>query len=340
MAWIAQPFPSLVDPLASFPGKPSNPVGFVAAPGFSSLTPSSGPFTAGNTYSFLDIDAGTSGTLLTANNMTFIGCRFQSNQVANYNIRVTGSNTSFSYCSVTPRVSLATAPPNASWPAASAGKQQVGNGTGYQIDGNSGYQYGLQLDAIIGPVTLDHCDIWGFGNAITWLGTAFQTNVTQCWIHDAADAAAQGYHTDGPGYLNGGTPPSNITISKCTIASIGNTNAIAFQNATSGFSNISVINCYLSGFGDCVNMCNNTAGNSNLTFTGNYFGTDLPWVFAPLHNDYTTQFTGTTNKWRGNTLKVLRGTSPVGGASFSFTLADDGKYLLPNDTLSATDFTG
>jgi hypothetical protein len=34
--------------------------------------------------------------------------------------------------------------------------------------------------------------------------------VENSWIHDAADAAAQMYHTDGPGYLNGGTAPQNI----------------------------------------------------------------------------------------------------------------------------------
>lgn len=96
----------------------------------------------------------------------------------------------------------------------------------------------------------------------------------------------------------------------------------------------------MSGFGNLVDMCHNTTGNANLTFTDNVFGTDLPWVFGPLYTDFTTQFTGGTNLWRRNKLKVLAGTSPVGGSLFSFTSADDGKFLLPGSTLSTSDFTG
>ena len=70
--------------------------------------------------------------------------------------------------------------------------------------------------------------------------------------------------------------PSNILIQHNTIASIGNTNAIAFQAATSGYDNIQIIDNYLSGFGYLVAL--GTGGGqqfSNSSFTNNVFGTDL-----------------------------------------------------------------
>ena len=65
------------------------------------------------------------------------------------------------------------------------------------------------------------------------------------------------------------TPPQNISILHCTLASIGNTNNIAFQAATSIYNNIKVDGCYLSGYGANTDMCHSVTSSTNLTFTNN-----------------------------------------------------------------------
>jgi hypothetical protein len=225
------------------------------------------------------------------------------------------------------------------WPSASAGQQTTTFSNNVNcIDGNSGHQFPLYLPSISGPITVDHCDIWGFGNAIVFTSSTAPITVNACWIHDAANDSPQSYHTDGPGYENGSTAPQNISITNCTVASIGNTQAIAFQAATSPYANITVSGCYLSGFGATVDMCHNTPGNSALTFTNNTFGTDLPWVFRPLYDDYTNQFRQAGFTWSGNKLKVLPGTSPWSGSLPAWVQGDDGKFLWPDFTLHTIDF--
>src|SRR5262249_5959305 len=173
--------------------------------------------------------------------------------------------------------------------------------------------------------------------AITFMGTSAELTVNSSWIHDGADAAAQQYHTDGPGYLNGGGPPSNVAITNNTIASIGNTNGIAFQAASSPYQNIDVSGNYLSGFGYTADICHETAGSTNITFTDNVLGTDLPWVFGPIYADPTNLFNQATNKWSNNKLKVLPGTAPLSG-SWQWSAQDDGQYLWPDTSTHATDF--
>jgi hypothetical protein len=58
-------------------------------------------------------------------------------------------------------------------------------------------------------------------------------------------------------------------------ATIGNTNGIALQAATSPYVNITVSGNYISGFGYSVDMCHETTGSTHLTFTNNVLGTDL-----------------------------------------------------------------
>ena len=168
-----------------------------------------------------------------------------------------------------------------------------------------------------------------------------EKRIVRCWIHDAANPDAKLYHTDGPGYLDGGVAPSNILIDNCTIASLGNTNGIAFQAASSGYKNVVVQNCYLSGFGYCVDMCHNVLGNSGLKFINNTFGTDIRWPWGPLYMDFATQFgaSQSVNEWRGNKLRVVPGTSKAAAAGFDFAAADDGKFIHPNSTLSTVDWS-
>jgi Right handed beta helix region len=334
-----------------FPGQPGNPVGYAAAPGYpgslkttcisGNTISASGTASAPLVYSFCDFvpNPPSSGTLISGSHLKFIGCRFQSNDVEDYNVQITGSDITIEYSSVTPLVSLATAPPHEAWPSAGAGLQLSGNGTGYQISGNDGYEYGINIPGG-GPVTIDHSDIWGFGNAVVFYSTTAQMTVSNSWIHDAADAAAQMYHTDGPGYLNGGTAPQNVSILNNTIASIGNTNGIAFQATDSVYANIVVSGNYLSGFGYTADMGlpSKTSGFAGMMFTNNVLGTDLPWVFGPIYADESSLFSQSTNTWSGNTLKVLSGTSPIAGSQFTWTPSQSGEYLWPDSTMHTADF--
>src|SRR6266853_1564729 len=229
-------------PSGTFPGQAGNPVGFAAAPGYpGSLTTSSGPFTSGTAanptvISFKDFDAGTSSTNIDANFVTFIGCRFQSNNV-NGNCVSSGAtgcqNIIFSYCSFVPRT-VFTAPSQLSvWPSAGAGQQVIAS-AGY-IDGinaianANGYQFSFDCHNLTdGPITWNHCDFTGFANCINFIGHTAQMTVQDCWIHCSRNTAGLD-HTDGPGYLNGGVEPHNIKIDHCTIASIGSTNGLAMQ---------------------------------------------------------------------------------------------------------------
>jgi len=344
----------------NFPGRPSNPVGFAAAPGFTSLTSSSGPFTSGSPGNptiimFKDFDAGTSSTNIDANWVTFIGCRFQSNATGG-NCVSSGStgcqNIVFSYCSFVPRVALVgNTPPGATWPSAGAGTGAIAN-TGWItgtncIDGNNGYQFGFDCHNLTdGPITWDHCDFWGFANAVNFIGHTAQMIVRDCWIHDARNGTTLSDHTDGPGYLNGGVGPQNVWLDHNTIASIGSQNGIAWQGGTAAYSGMQITRNFCSGFNTTATLFQGVVGsNTNLSFTDNVFGTDLPWVNFPI-TEVFADWTSPNGVWRRNTFRVLPGTSPAAGNQWgiSWTQADSGKFLLPNVnttvTLSTTDYTG
>jgi hypothetical protein len=323
----------------AFPGQLGKPVGYAAAPGYPGALTAAGSVTSNNTYSFRDFNG---LTLSNASNVTFFGCRFKSNSVDFANIRLINCrNIKFDFCSVVPSKHAQPTHPSV-WPSAGAGTSATGNSgyAPYMIPGNDGYQYGIRMEGSTGctDIIVTHCDIWGFGNAIDFAGAAGGILVEDSWIHDAANPDAQGYHTDGPGYLDGGGGRKNIIINRCTIASLGNTNGIAFQAASSRYENITVSNCFLSGFGYCVDMCHNVSGNSGMVFTGNVFGTHVRWHWGPLYANFAGQFGESSNLWRGNKLWVMPGTSKAGSSSFDFTGADDGKFVLPDASLSTADF--
>jgi hypothetical protein len=197
--------------------------GYLRAPGYpgSLTTWPGGSFVANTTYSFydfIDVDA------IVVANVTFIGCRFQSNDMDGPNVWVqfTGAGTAtFSYCTICPKVALVTAPPNAAWPSAGAGVRIAGGDvTAYMIQGSKSYQYGIRC--VDGGLAVNNCDIWGFGNAIDLHDTQ-GTTILDTWIHDASHEVNGGssgnYHQDGVGYLDGGSAIANVTVDHCTIAS-------------------------------------------------------------------------------------------------------------------------
>jgi len=329
---------------ASTPALPSGwpdstNTGYLHAPGYpgSLTTWGGGSLTAGATYSFIDFT--TAGdVLVNVANVTFIGCRFQQNWTDGWAIKVNVNAAlaaTFKFCTIRPHFSVTI--PNAAWPSA---------GTGVDVDGSTGggyepymiayadsYQYGiLQTN---GGILVEDCDIWGFGNSIVLFGT-HQKTIRRCWIHDASEEGSGStmYHQDGPGHLDG-SGCSNVLIEDCTIASLGNTNGIAFQAGT--YNNIIVRRNFLAGFGYTVDMCHNTAGNTNLTFQDNTIATDVSWHFGPIYTNFTN-FSAASNLWRGNKLRVLAGTVPRPGSSPTFTLADHGKFVLPNGSFSTTDY--
>lgn len=77
---------------------------------------------------------------------------------------------------------------------------------------------------------------------------------------------------------------------------------------------------------------------TNSKFTDNFFATDIPWQFSPLHADYTALFHGGGNLWARNKLRVLAGTVPYPGAIPAWTSGQDGQFMWPDGTLHTTDF--
>ena len=370
---------------AAFPGQAGNPVGFAAAPGYpGSLTPFSGSLVSGTSgahqvYSFFDFNNGTFPNLTIGASLQyidFIGCRFQSNAntphpaaPSSSNIHLNGAkNITFSYCSWTPLASKYTIPPNygsgtAAWPASGAGHNVVTQVGGLDTDPTANaiietdaYTYGLLIETnTSGPVSLSHCDFWGFGNAaIDWnTNTTAQFTVDNCWIHDnAAWGSTNDEHIDALGYLLGTSPPSNITISNCTVACIGNNgggDGLAWQGGTANFNNINHIHNYISGYGYTIILAGGDLGGifTNSQFINNVIGTDVQAYWGFLYQDgtipdYSPMFSANGNSWHGNTINVVPGTTYASTVDTraQFTGADNGLFFLPNGTYSATDFSG
>jgi hypothetical protein len=279
----------------------------------------SGPIQSNTTYHFCKFPSGlyigSVDNFIT--DTRFVGCQFLSNSVDNANVTfANGDRITFDYDSFEP--SAVSAPPVA-----------YGNG----------YQYGINQVEDDRPTntlhghafTVDHCDMWGFGNGIQ-LGASTQAEpvvVRNSWFHDASDPGDSGgapiYHTDAILSSDGG--PSYMVIDHNTIVSAGNTNGVAFQYAGTDYTNLTVTNNYVSGFGYTLNI----GGSGHLAssvVTGNVFGTDIQPVFGPLYG-----WGGTGNQWRNNKWHVVPGTSwsPA---------TDDGKYWWPDGTLSDVDYSG
>jgi hypothetical protein len=351
-----------------FPGQVGNPVGFAATPAaaparwagvagtnawpgaFSSLTVFSGTgFTSGSAgtptvISFQDFVGGMdfSVSAFNASQIIFVGCRFQAGTGATINTRFdTGTHISFFYCSITPNPSVAPTVPHAAWPSAAAGTGQSygdGNYASNTISNANGYQYGAvgSVNATFNTFLWDHCDFWGFANSIDFEGgtLAGPVMISDCWFHDGRNDGGLD-HTDGPGYLGGGPGPSNLTITHCTISAMANTDGVAMQGTT--YSTPTVTNNYLTGWNHLIRI----PTISNGTYTGNTIGTDVPW-FVALSNDFSSQFgNGSGNLWRNNKLLVVPGypTSWGSGSAPTWTSANNGNFLLPDTSLSASDWS-
>jgi len=343
-------------PQSPWPGQPGNPVGHTAWSGWTgsfNTTPcgarSSGTSWANATvvqnctYSTaqtiscnycefigVDFNAGAGVTQVNGNHIMFIGCRFQSNDVAGGNVGAPTSFVYFFYDSFTPLASLSTSPPGYTWPSAGAGANSTTISSGANaINGNDGYEYGINLISSSGNVWIDHCDFWGFGDAIVLpSGSSGQITITNNQMHDIADPSIQGYHTDGPGYSNGATGPSNVTIIGNTIAMLGNTNALALQAATGGYQNIYVASNFWSGDNATISWCHpGSVQCTNSYFYANTFGTDVK-DFGAIYSPGAS--IGSGSAWACNTIEVRSGTTWTNNDGWTPTSAMNGQYFVDN----------
>jgi hypothetical protein len=295
----------------------SSNTGYKHAPGYSgSLTVGPTTITTGSTYSHMSFhgcDVGLPGAK--ADNVTFIGCLFWGISPDLPLVKCSGNNITFRYCSFMP----------------------IEGGTPFYATYDESYQYAVLYDGAepgttTGQLTMAWCDVWGFGNGLQLNGSE-QTaphSITNCWFHHAADTdAARGgssgtYHTDAILCTTGGANETYMVITDNSLASLGNTNAIALQrDGGSYYNHITVTNNYLSGFGVTVQIGADGNGNSDIIFTGNIWSTEIKAVYGPLYG-----WGGTDNTWRENRWQVFSG-DPVNPVRL--TTAANGKYWWPTD---------
>jgi hypothetical protein len=293
---------------------PTN-TGHVNAPGYTgSLTAFSGTIQSNTTYTFRSFNGAAVGSAASpVANVTFYGCRFRA--TGDLNVALFGDNITFDYCTFEP--TSVTSPP---------------------VSYSQGYQYGIvaggPYNSFAQKLTVQNCNIWGFGNAIDVTGSTqakpqvFRNN----WIHDPrADGGID--HTDGLGSYSGGGTSRYVVIDNNVIEGVGNTNALGFQAGT--WSNFTITNNLFGGFGYTMSIYANV---SNLTFTDNVFSTRYPVNFGPMREGWGS-YPGTVwrrNKWH----------HPAGAAWGN--AAHDGRYWMPvsgssqNSATftSATDYTG
>lgn len=303
--------------VAKFPDATNT--GYKNAPGYTgTLTNCTGTVIQSNkTYSFCDFsgDVSVGSRTNPVSNVTFYGCRFHGSGTDSALVLLYGDNITFDYSTFEPNVA---APP-------------VSYTQGYQygIEGNGGWYTSVQ------QLTVTRSNFWGFANAIDVTGSTqakphvFRDN----YLHDArADGGVD--HTDGIGQLNGTNAGSHVVLDHNTIVSAGNTNGVAYQTTTC--ENFTVTNNYFSGFGYTVNICGSGAGNKNLLFAGNTFGTDIKPIWGPMYG----WSDGNNNVWKCNKIRFVPGTTWTSGGGWKPVSTDDGKFWLPTSGVSATDYKG
>lgn len=228
--------------------------------------------------------------------VTFRGCRFRSSWNEGWNCQVRdGVNILFEYCTIEPANDQS--PPIAYADAFS-----------YAIDirGES-------------SVTARYCNMYGSGNTIQieQSSAAFPVVVEHCWVHDQADQAGSTYHHDAFLSNNGG--PTHITLHHNTFASGGNTNAIALQSTGTPYSDITITNNLLSGYGYTVNIGDDEGPDcTNITFEDNVFSTEFLPIYGPLKTTWPGLASGSS--WRRNRWRYGGNGDPTA----------NGKFWLPN----------
>lgn len=303
--------PSSVAPTSSgaFPG-PAN-TGYENAPGYpGQLTNCDNLAVKSNTtYSFCDfpngLNVGSADNHLA--NITFVGCRFASDNTEDANVADYGVNIHFSYSTFEPStVSAGTEPTDVSATPISASRS---------------YQYGIDLRSD-GGLTIDHSDFWGFSDAVQFANSsqAYPLVISNSWIHNPSFDATGAAHVDGILDSYGGA--SYMTFDHNTIVGGGNTQALALQGNVA-YDHVTITNNYFSGYGYTLDFGGHTA-STNMVFTGNVWGTDIEPAYGPVYASTSFTTSGLGNVWQGNKLQVVPGTSWM-------SAANNGLYWWPDD---------
>jgi hypothetical protein len=240
-------------------------------------------------------------------NVTFIGCRFAADASDIADVWDYGSSIVFDYDTFEPN----TVP---------IGSEPI-SPEAVPVPNNQGYQYAV-LEEGPGALSVDHSDIWGFANGIQFGSSsrAQPVSVSNSWIHNPRDPGSSD-HTDGIQDYSGGA--SYMVFSHNTIVGDGNTNALALQGATP-YNQVAITGNYFAGYGYMVNSGSDMQ-DTNMTFTGNVWGTDIEPTWGPLYGSamYTTPGLGSV--WSGNTIYVAPGTSWMAPGN-------NGLYWWPTDS--------
>ena len=339
-------------------GGPSN-TGFLNHPSWpgsftGGVNSSSPTYTTGQTVNFVDFtngaQAGTSS--VAANNVTFNGCRFQfsanvSNQGNNSSAQALlyGDNITFNYCTFQPFVS--------NYATELTGEEINGSRSTY-VEYGKAYEFAIVGDGAfnthVAQLTVDHCDFWGFGNALQLAGsTVAKPHVVRyCWFHHGGDpfvenVTADQIHNDC-WLCNDG----NYFGAQClynTMEIWGNTNLLAWQGAGAYDDGVIVGNQFS---GDQESTVISDSGTSvRVTFTDNIFSTRIGRTVGSgdLIRSWAVSDSGTGSLWRRNRWKVaaLAATGNYPASNWG-SPSWDGQYWYPSDNDSgsghATDYTG
>lgn len=188
------------------------------------------------------------------------------------------------------------------------------------------YQQGIKCFGVARGLTVRRCEFWGFGNAIEFEPTnSTITNpvvVEDTWMHHAAAITYSGvdeYHHDG---ILSSYASSYVQVRRCKIASLGNTNALAFQSTGGQWSHCTITDSYFSGFGWTTNF-GDSYGSNNFVFTGNDFSTEYNVDYGPGPGEWDDA----TSVWANNKWVVPAG-AQWGNPTWN------GQYWWPGDMKS------
>lgn len=296
------------------------------------------------------VDVGSPTTLV--NNVTFRGCRFQfsanvSNQgdASSAQALLFGDNVTFDYCTFQPSV--------ANYPTKLTGEEVRGNPSTY-VEYGKAYQYAINggggYNTRIGKLLIDHCEFWGFGNALELAGSTVAKPhvVRNSWFHHGGDPFVVNtgpgqFHNDCWLVNNGGYHGARCENNIMEIW--GNTNLLAWQGA--GAYNDSVITGNRFS-GDQESISLSSSGTSQrVTFTDNTFSTRIGRSVGtgkPIRN-WAVSDSGTGSLWRRNKWLVAANAAVSNYPNANWgSPALNGKFWWPSDidTTSGhtTDYTG
>ncbi|TYB71036.1 hypothetical protein FXF51_00930 [Nonomuraea sp. PA05] len=261
-------------------------------------------------------------TIIYGDNLTFVGCLFEGTN-PNDNLVQIYSDTNVKFLYSTFKPSSYELPPGNDGTVSSSPTEP---GTPFE----DSWQLVTTMKEAV--AVMDHNDIWGNAGMIMVTGFPDRPSTwTNNYIHDMADTAHDVYHHDGIGPQSEGDG-GNMIVHHNTLASLGNTNALALQGP-GVYRNVTITDNYVSGWGYALHV-GDLDNAENITVTGNVFSAELHQLYGFLYgNLWGGSARGST--WRGNLIQAR-----PGDGNTSFSTADHGKYLWPSGTTSTTDYTG